>query len=380
MTGISLTSTTMRAQRSCTDSINWIDPLRDSRWADFLEHHPDASLFHSTAWLNALRRTYGYRPVVATTCNPRVNLDQGMVFCDVKSWINGNRLVSLPFSDHCHPLVRSSEDLANLLLLLAVQATARNWNYIEIRPLQLPKCQTAGLANLTSPKSVMNGLEGRFFRVDQYDHHRIDLRSDLKILFGNFHRSCIQRKIERARREGLEYETGRSESILKKFYYLVLLTRRRHGLPPQPTEWFRNLIEEFGESLTLRVACKKAQPVAGMLTIRYKKKLIYKYGCSDAQLHRMGAMPMLFWKAIQEEKLRGAEELDLGRSDRNNPGLSTFKEHLGGVRSNLMYFRVGRDLHKILGSFPSAAVHALFARMPSRLSQVAGRIFYRHMA
>jgi hypothetical protein len=37
-----------------------VDPLSDSRWADLVEEHPRASLFHSPNWLRALRAVYGY--------------------------------------------------------------------------------------------------------------------------------------------------------------------------------------------------------------------------------------------------------------------------------------------------------------------------------
>ena len=34
-----------------------------------------------------------------------------LCFAEMKSWLTGRRLVSLPFSDHCEPLVDSEEDL-----------------------------------------------------------------------------------------------------------------------------------------------------------------------------------------------------------------------------------------------------------------------------
>ena len=84
-----------------------IDPLRDERWASLVESHPHASVFHSNNWLKALRSVYGYEPVVMTTCPPGARLTNGLVFCRVNSWLTGRRLVSLPFSDHCEPLIGS---------------------------------------------------------------------------------------------------------------------------------------------------------------------------------------------------------------------------------------------------------------------------------
>jgi|SRR6266571_752828 len=38
---------------------------------------------------------------------------------------------------------------------------------------------------------------------------------------------------------------GRSDALFEKFFRLHVLTRRKHGLPPQPLVWFRNLIIVF---------------------------------------------------------------------------------------------------------------------------------------
>src|SRR5215475_12096757 len=87
------------------------DPVHDARWKEFVARHPKASVFHSPEWLEALRLTYGYKPVVFTTSPPANELKNGLVCCEINSWLTGRRLVSLPFSDHCAPLFDSREDL-----------------------------------------------------------------------------------------------------------------------------------------------------------------------------------------------------------------------------------------------------------------------------
>ena len=92
-----------------------INPLTDQRWQEFVADHPRASVFHSTPWLSALARTYRYQPLAFTTSPPDNKLENGLVFCRVQSWITGDRLVSLPFSDHCAPLVEDFGDLQPLV-------------------------------------------------------------------------------------------------------------------------------------------------------------------------------------------------------------------------------------------------------------------------
>src|SRR2546428_12575093 len=99
-----------------------IDPLHDPNWTALVESHPGPSIFHTREWLDALRRTYKYKPRAFTTSAPGSVLSNGIVFCQVNSWLTGSRLVSLPFSDHCDPLVESPDDLEVLLSAVTEKA------------------------------------------------------------------------------------------------------------------------------------------------------------------------------------------------------------------------------------------------------------------
>src|SRR5690242_12893147 len=90
---------------SLQDGVLAINPLVDDRWPEFIGRHPNASVFHSRGWLSALQSTYGYEPLAFTTSAPSEELKNALLFCVVRSWLTGSRLVSLPFSDHCDPLV-----------------------------------------------------------------------------------------------------------------------------------------------------------------------------------------------------------------------------------------------------------------------------------
>ncbi len=110
-----------------------IDPLRDLRWAALVEQRPQSSVFHSAPWIEALRRTYGFEPVVFTTSQPGAALENGMAFCYVRSWITGRRLISLPFSDHCEPLVDNAADQQILTNALAATLQREKLKYFEVR-------------------------------------------------------------------------------------------------------------------------------------------------------------------------------------------------------------------------------------------------------
>jgi CelD/BcsL family acetyltransferase involved in cellulose biosynthesis len=344
-------------------SVYQFNPLADSRWQPFVENHPDGSVFHSAHWLEALCRTYGYEPVVYTTTPPGRNLANGLVFCRVRSWLSGSRLVSLPFSDHCQPLA-GAQDIAELMGWLKASRPSKRWKYIELRP-RCPE-DTARTPDVTKSES--------------YSHQVLDLGPSLDTLFRNFHKSCVQRKIHRAEREKLTYEEGRSDELLKKFYDLLLLTRRRHGLPPQPLVWFRNVVECLGDRLLIRIASKDDQPVASIVTIQYKDVLVYKYGCSDSRFNSLGGNSLLFWRAIQDAKKNGLLKYDLGRSETDNSGLVTFKENWGAVSMPLDYYRLpARQPFHLNSGWPTRVARGVFSVMPDTLLAATGRLLYRHI-
>jgi len=344
-------------------SVYKLNPLQDQRWQRFVDRDARASTFHTAEWLEALRRTYGYEPVVYTTTPPASELSNGVVFCRVHSWVSGDRLVSLPFSDHCEPLANAAE-FAELMDWLKASRHRKRWKYIEIRPRSL------------------HGAERdlALTRSESFYLQTLDLTPSLDVLFHNFHKSCVQRKIHRAEREGLAYEEGRSESLLKKFYDLLLLTRRRHGLPPQPLVWFRNAVSCLGDRVLIRIASKEGRPVAAIVTIQYKDVLVYKYGCSDSRFNNLGGNSLLFWKAIQNAKRDGLRMYDLGRSEADNSGLISFKQNWGAVAAPLEYYRLpaGQSLHLNSG-WRTRVAKGVFSMMPNPLLAATGRLLYRHI-
>jgi lipid II:glycine glycyltransferase (peptidoglycan interpeptide bridge formation enzyme) len=199
----------------------------------------------------------------------------------------------------------------------------------------------------------------------------------LEEVFRGFHKSCIQRKILRADREGLECEEGSSDEILREFYRLMVLTRRRHGLPPQPFAWFRNLRDCFGAGFRIRIATKNRQPLASILTLQFKNRLVYKYGCSDARFHHLGTMPWLFWRTVQDGKELGLTELDLGRSDQADQGLIAFKDHLGACSSTLTNYRHPR--RGGIGIFNVMHLPRFYAHLPTSILKAMGSLLYRHV-
>jgi len=256
-------------------------------------------------------------------------------------------------------------DRDELIRALQERAASERLEYVELRSQDTDSLERAGWQARSS------------FRL-----HALDLQRPLDDLFRATHKTCIQNAIRRAERAQLQYEEGASDELLRAFYRLLIVTRRRHGIPPQPIEWFRNLRECLGERLKIRIASHGQQPIAGIVTLHWGDTMLYKYGCSDAAYHNLGGMAFLLWKGIQDAKVLGARRFDFGRSDSDNAGLILFKDRWGSLQSTLTYMRYPvRRQQRTLSDGPKARLMGhLFARLPDEWLTTAGRLLYKHIA
>jgi len=342
--------------------VHIVKPLEDCRWSEFAGSHPQASVFHSVEWLRALQNTYGYEPLAYSSTSPNVPLSNAVLFCRVNSWLTGQRLVSLPFSDHCEPLVDSVDQLNELLSPALQELRNRKIKYIDIRPLSLV---------------FSDGTEG----AESYFLHLLDLRPTLDELYKKLHGDSIRRKIQRAEREKLTLEVGSSEEILAEFYKLHVITRQRQQLPPHPLKWFRNVLTCLGSGAQIRIARKDGSAIASIFMLAHKHKMVYKYGCSDAHAHNLGGMQFLFWHLIRHSKEHGFVEVDFGRSECANTGLVTFKDRWGTKRQLITYLRYPpRPL--IAKQDPSMVMKLgkkVFSHCPQGVLRLAGNLLYPHV-
>jgi hypothetical protein len=343
-----------------------IDPITDARWAEFVERHPSSSVFHTVGWLQALQRTYGYVPVAFTTSPPSSDLKNGIVFCRIDSWLTGRRLVSLPFSDHCEPLCDSIQNEDFLIRNLQTALIKQKWKYLELRPINANFGHVGGNSD--------------FVAAGKYFLHRLNLAPDLRSLFRDFDKDSVQRRIRRAERAGLVEKCGRSNDLLKDFYALFVTTRHRHRLPPIPYAWFNNLIQCKDKSLEIRVAYKDNIPIAAILTLQFRNVVYYKYGCSDLRFNKLGTTPWLLWRAIESGKSNGANQFDMGRTQEDNVGLLTFKNHWVPQPERLVYRKFPES--SVVGStdrWKMQIAKRIFSHMPERLLTITGRLIYRHI-
>lgn len=341
--------------------IGVINPIDYPGWDDLLLSNRYYSFFHSSHWAKVLTSSYNYKPLYFTI------IDGGRLLAllplmEVKSAFTGHRGVSLPFSDYCDPIVSDDASFHEILNASIDYGKKAGWKYVEIR----------GGNDCLKEKSFSSYTYG----------HTLDLSSDERDLFSRF-RNSTKRNIKKAIKEGVEVSICDSAESVSEFYRLNCLTRKMHGLPPQPSLFFNNIFEHIiSKKLGFLVhATYKGQHIAGAVYLHIGRKAIYKYGASDRSFQHLRANNLVMWEAIKWYAQNGFTRFCFGRTETENKGLIQFKTGWGAKERTINYYKY--DLRKkefIKDSSSVSGFHNnLFRMMPIRVSCLVGEILYKHV-
>ncbi|MEQ1851748.1 MAG: GNAT family N-acetyltransferase [Chthoniobacteraceae bacterium] len=339
----------------------FVDPLSEPRWDEWIQAHPEATPFHSTGWAKVLSATYGHRPFYMRIVSEG-RTTALVPLMEVRSWLTGTRGVGLPFTDYCAPLV--FERLAAPLIFDALTALARDrkWRYLEVRgPLSPNDGATPSVEFLGHTVSLAGGEE--------------------KLLAGCS--SPVRRAIRKAEKSGVSVGVSQSGEALAEFCRLHARTRRRHGVPPQPAAFFRNIHREMiepGAGFTV-VARREGHPVAGAVFLRFGEKAVYKFGASIDEGQEIRANNLVMWEGIRFLAAQGCDSLDFGRTSVTNEGLRHFKLGWGTREQRLCYYKFDPEAKRWMTARDNASgLHnVLFRSLPLFANRLAGTILYPHL-
>ena len=322
---------------------------------------PGASFFHSSAWARVLSESYGYNPLYFTVIE-NDNLRALVPMMEVKSFLTGKRGVSLPFTDYCEPILEEGIEFQDLLNPVIDHGKKRGWKYVELRGA-----------------SRYSGGNPCFL---SYYGHILDLSAGKEKVFSNL-RDSTRRNIKKAEKEKVEVRIEKSGDALSEFCRLNRLTRREHGLPPQPYHFFekvhRHIISK--ESGFIALAYFKGKAIAGNVYFHFGDQAIYKYGASDKAYQHLRANNLVMWEAVKWFADKGFRRFCFGRTEQGNEGLRQFKAGWGAEESQIKYFRYEfREGAFVLGKTKGEPAYAgLFRATPAPILNAIGSLLYRHM-
>ena len=338
-----------------------LDPVADPRWMALVEGSREAAVFHHPGWLTLLRATYGYGITACAVPGADGRLAGGLPIAEVSSRLTGRRLVALPFSDLCPPLLAddTSDDAAEALGE-ALDAFQRR------RRLPLEVRGTGTVLSATSP--------GERFR-----HHVLALEPDVAAVERRFAKAQVRRGVRRAQREGLHAVRETDRPALEAFFRLHVATRRRLGVPTQPRRFILAFEHLFSQGLGFVLLVRSDErPLAAGVFLTLGDTLLYKYGASDERFLGLRPNNLLFMEAIRWGCEHGMRHLDFGRTHWDHESLRAFKLAWGAEEHELRYRHVGGAPPGGRSGRAMSVLSAVIRHSPPGTSRAIGEVLYRH--
>lgn len=361
-----------------------VDPLANPEWDALVASHPDATIFHSSAWAQTLVESYGFKPRYVLQRDDRRLIGLLPLMQLGSRWFK-QRLISLPFTDSCPPLVSASPTapitpfngtegdrsrslnsaaVGNPLLSTALQlATASGSQSIELRDCSV-------WTRDIQPSVTFLGHTVPLLASEEDQLQRCS--------------PAMRRGLRKAGRSPLTLKEGCHLADVQAYYSLHCETRQRHGLPPQPFAFFRNIqrfILQKGLGFVI-LAMDGDVPVAGAIYFNFGRHALYKFGASSDSHLELRPNNLVLWQGIRRCSELGFSTLDLGRTSLDNEGLRRFKLGLGGEERLIHYVR--QDLRSgsiVLTPDRAQGWHnRVFRRIPKFISRILGTILYRFVA
>ena len=251
-----------------------INPETDPRWDECALAHPNATIYHLSAWSKVLRTTFGYKPfcLAITSESNSTRLEGIFPLAIVNRWFKGKRLVSLPLTAYCNPLV-APEQLDEL-----IGYAERHVPNAKRVHLHLRQTGALNLPGVTSP------FVTHVLRLDEE-----------AALFKRFHDSSVRQRIKRAQRLGLKVRWGNSEDDLRAFYRLQRATRKRHGLPPHPFRFYdemRRILMPL-QLMDIPVVEREGEVVAAAILLNFNKTYHLEYNAADVRFPQIRFEPVV---------------------------------------------------------------------------------------
>ncbi len=334
-------------------------PLNADAWDAPMLETASYTFFHCMAWARVLIESYGFKPRYIMG---RDGSDMAALpLMAVQTLMSGRKHICLPFSDSCGPVFTSRHALEKLIGALLQTAGEKGWKALEIR-------EDCGIKE---------------FDVQQrYYEHTIPLNDDPAGILKSF-RPSTRRNIQHAEREGVRVTLEKTEEAVGSYYRLHCITRKRHGIPPQPRKFFEaiqsNVIGQ-GNGFIAR-ARFSGRTIAAVMFLHFGKKAVMKFAASLPDPRHLRPSNLAMWEAIRWYAQNGFESLSLGRTDIGDSGLMQFKNGWCGAPRELSYCRWPPRKHSFTGATTARSLASSAMRnLPVPALRFLGTLLYRYSA
>jgi len=292
--------------------IGLLAPEADTRWDDYVDLHPQASLYHKTAWRDLIQSVFGHESIYLFAQGEE-GMNGVLPLIRLKSRLFGDYIVSMPYFNYGGPL--SSTPALSLLLMEAAAEKARalGCSHAEFRE--------TGAREIWAERKDKVVME-------------LSLPGDADALWTSFGPK-LRAQIRKPLKEGAEFIQGGSE-LLPEFYSVFSRNMRDLGTPVYPIVFFEEIVTRFPEHASIVLVRYRRKAVAAGFLLGYRKRLEIPWASSLREYNSLGVNMLLYSETLRLAIEKKYDTFDFGRSSIGG-GTYNFKKQWGATEKQLFW-------------------------------------------
>jgi FemAB-related protein (PEP-CTERM system-associated) len=330
-------------------------PLKD--YNDYIASQPNATPYHYSGWLIAVKKAYGHAAWVVTA-HQNGKLCGALPLVEVKRPFRSSTLVSLPFCD-LGGLLADSRDIAGEIRFAAQNlAASLGGAALEIReggPELLPE-ECIDLAGDTKVRMLC------------------ELPACSETLFKSY-KPKLRSQIRKAEKNGLTAEVRQGDDAIALFYAVFSRNMLRLGSPVHSLSWFKELGRAYGDKMLVGLVFKDQEPVGGGIVLVQGEQACIPWASTLEEYNKLAPNMLLYWTLLAKVNDLGCTQFDFGRSTLGE-GTFRFKKQWGAVPHHL-FWRNESQTNERENSSSSSILSSNLSRTVSRLRPLIERIWQR---
>lgn len=328
-------------------------------WDGFVQRHPDATVYHLSAWTELIHGVFGHRAErLAAVAGGEIVGVLPVVFFQTPLF--GRFATSMPFVNY-GGVAADSPKAAGLLLDAAIADAGRyRASYLELR----------------------HGR--RVFTANPYQAHKVamvlPLLGDAEAQWNGLDRK-LRNQIRKAEKSGFAVRIGGSE-LLDSFLDVLAENMRDLGSPVHGRPLFERILTAFPDRARLFCVSLGGVPVAASLVLWHRDRLEVPWASALRRYNALCPNLLLYWEMLKFGIAQGFTSFDFGRSTPDG-GTYQFKKQWGAQPQQLFWeywLAEGAALPDRSPSNPKfGSVIALWQRLPVFVTRALGPWLVRNI-
>ena len=284
----------------------------DSAWDQYVEQHPNSTLYHSSAIRNVIENSFGHSNLYLTAKTQNHTICGILPLHQLNSKLFGNSWTAVPFFNYGGALADNPLIETALIDHAAKRVVAKD-THIEIR-------NTHPLANRPVREDKISMI--------------LPLPKESETLWEQLG-SKLRAQIKKAQTNNLHFSSGREE-LLDDYYKIFAQNMRDLGTPVYSKRFFIEMLKQH-PSAKICVAYLDNKAVATGFVVGWKNTLEIPWASTLRKANKYNVNMFLYWNILQLAIELGYENFDFGRSSKD-ASTYKFKKQWGANPQQLYWY------------------------------------------